>query len=1081
MAITATGFSNWINASAFGLNDVTDIVPSATSVVITTYTGYTITLTGKFANTSGGNPEDITGTITQIAWTNDSDDENTISGLNVNAAQFVSLIVANEGLIDTDIELFEDRLNSLVYKGNDHVIGHTEDYNQIFGGAGNNKLVGGDVGNDFLAFDGNNTITGGADSDYVVVGNGKNTISTGDGEDTIYAGNGANSINAGDGDNYVEVGNGNNKIITGDGYDQVYAGSGNNIVQLGEGYNLFYANLTESSTSEIGDPVTTTEGGVTTTTQTDSYSYNYAYASGNNTITGGDGEDYIFVGGGNNTIDAGNGSNYVWMTENASFGEDYQTVTTADSSDGSTTTEYLRQQTYSLQYGDGNNRIVGGDDYDHVRVGGGNNVIGLGDGSNYLYVTEQFTREYDYQTVTTTVGEDSSTATENTYSYTFAYGDGNNKITGGDDYDHIQVGGGNNVANLGDGYNYFQAAETRSSSWGDQGLNGQTTSQFWSYSTHYGDGSNKVTGGDGEDHITVGDGNNSVVLGDASYTITIGEDSQSISSYNTFYALESHSSNWEREWTGSNTYNETYSYEIVYGGGNNKVVGGDDDDYVYVGSGNNNISLGDGNNRVHVQDTVNYEAHNSYDGSYWHQNDYSYAITYGDGNNRITAGDGNDYVAVGSGNNSISLGDGDNLAYAMNTYNRDLVGGEDSYQIDFGDGNNKITGGAGEDFVLVGSGDNSINLGQGDNLVYTIDNLSVATDNSFSALFGGGNNKITVGNGDDTVIVGNGDNVVRLGEGDNVLYSATSASGYLSGEDTLEPGFLFSTDIANFDFSDGGNNNIVAGSGDDFVVVGTGNNSISLGNGANIVYALESKTYDTDGDFTRDVFGDGNNKITLGNGDDEVYVGGGNNVIKLGDGYNLVYSANSAMYSDASEDYYYGYDFSDGGNNTITGGKNIDEVYVGSGDDTIQLGKGADGVDAGAGSNKIDLGKSDGDTDWVDFNYNDFLTTAAEGGTAFNKVTSFGAEDQLWFELDIDTSEVLIQNGKIDLTNASNDGYVLALDTSSGKLYYDADGSGSEYNFEQIGLIQGAGVKGLTSANVFDDGDWIAIGNVLPV
>jgi hypothetical protein len=79
------------------------------------------------------------------------------------------------------------------------------------------------------------------------------------------------------------------------------------------------------------------------------------------------------------------------------------------------------------------------------------------------------------------------------------------------------------------------------------------------------------------------------------------------------------------------------------------------------------------------------------------------------------------------------------------------------------------------------------------------------------------------------------------------------------------------------------------------------------------------------------------------------------------------------------------------------------------------------------------------------------------------------------------SSQVLIQNSKIDLTNASHDGYVLAFDTSSGKLYYDADGSGSEYNFEQIGLIQGAGVKGLTSANVFDEGDWIAIGGVLPV
>lgn len=815
MAITASNFNNWVYASNFGLDDVTDIVANATTVTITTSTGYTVTLTGKFANT-GGDPSDITGTINQIAW-NDNDgldepaslDENTIAGLKVDAAQLVNLVVTSEGL-GWDSDAFEDRLNSLIYKGNDHIVGDATHYNYIFGGAGNDKLVGGDAGNSFWAFDGNDTITGGDGEDHVTTGNGNSKITTDGGND------------------YVVVGNGNNKISTGDGYDRVYAGGGNNTADLGEGDNGFYANVTysEDHDGDIVGPVV--EGAVTTTTEWATDSYTYAYASGNNKITSGDDSDYIFIGGGNNKIDAGNGSNVIWTTESVMSGEDYQAVTTTEGEESTTTENWL--YTYSIQYGDGNNKVTVGDDYDYVQMGGGNNVVDLGDGYNRLYARE---------------------------SYTYAYSD----------------------------------------SW----ENGAVTDSSWSYLMNYGDGNNKVTGGDGEDYIVVGDGNNNLKLGDG---------------YNIAYAIDSISFGATREWTdgtmdGTYAYNGVYSYEVTYGSGNNNVTGGAENDYVVVGSGNNNVKLGDGNNMFAARDTASYELVYSYSydsttGNTFTYISNSYTSTYGDGNNTVTGGDGEDYVMVGGGNNTIKLGDGDNSVYAVETATRsyDYLSGEESSHVEFGDGNNKIVGGDGEDYVAVGGGDN---------------------------------------------------------------------------------------------------------------------------------------------------------------------------VIKLGDGYNVVYSANSVDWSNYGEDYVF--DFSDGGNNNIAGGKDSDYVFVGSGNDHILLGKGADGVDAGAGSNKIDLG-SDKDVDWVDFNYNDFLTAAAEGSTAFNKVTNFGAEDQLWFELDIDTSQVLIQKGKIDLSNASNDGYVLALDTSSGKLYYDADGSGSAEQFVQIGLIQGAGVKGLTSANVFDDGDWIAIGNV---
>ncbi len=733
MAITASNFDNWVYASNFGLDDVTDIVANATTVTITTSAGYTVTLTGKFSNT-GGAPEDITGTITQIAWT-DADlgsDDNTIAGLKVDAAQLVNLVVTSEGL-GWDSEDFEDRLNSLIYKGNDHIVGDAAHYNYIFGGAGNDKLVGGDAGNTIRAFDGNDTITGGDGEDHVYTGNGNSKITTDGGEDYVEVGNGNNKINVGDGNNDVFAGDGNNKIVSGVDDDRIYVGDGNNNIDSGDGYSWIYA----------GD--------------------------GNNKIVTGDGtDDNVIVGSGNNTIDLGDGYNDFWT----------HTVRTEDL--GTSVVDSLT----------------------------GNTLV--------------------------TWGEDE------------IYGGGNNKITGGNDTDYLWIGGGNNVVKAGDGYNYIVTESSYS----------------WMYSQEY-----------------------------DSENILIG-----------------------------NSYQET----TTFGSGNNKITGGDDTDQIIVGAGNNVVNLGDG------------------------------------------------FV------NSL-------MALDAVTYGEDFLNSTETWNYQFGDGNNKITGGDGEDYIIVGSGNNVIKLGDardgeyhGYNSVYAVDSAEFTysgEDTDFSISFGDGNNKITGGKDNDFVVVGNGDNVIKLGDGMNVVYALDSIEGTAYG---------------------------------------------NIGN-----YGL---------------YGYGNNFSYLINSADDT-------------------------------------NFSDGGNNKITGGNDSDYVFVGSGNDNIQLGKGADGVDAGAGSNKIDLGK-DTDVDWVDFNYNDFLTAAAEGDTAFNKVTNFGAEDQLWFELDIDTSQVLIQKGKIDLSNASNDGYVLALDTSSGKLYYDADGSGSAEQFVQIGLIQGAGVKGLTSANVFDDGDWIAIGNV---
>lgn len=408
------------------------------------------------------------------------------------------------------------------------------------------------------------------------------------------------------------------------------------------------------------------------------------------------------------------------------------------------------------------------------------------------------------------------------------------------------------------------------------------------------------------------------------------------------------------------------------------------------------------------------------------------SLIYG-GNDTLVGTTGDDLLAAFAGNDKIDGGTGNDEIYG-------------------GAGNDTIVGGAGNDTIFgdvsapgvseeIVAGNDKITDQEGDNTVYA----------------GNGNNSITLGTGNDYVEVGDGTDKIALGEG-----GATATLSVVPTLATIGDVEFSDREFHNVAFAGDGKKSVTAGSGDDYIAAGDGNNGLSAGNGDNVIRS-----------------GDGNNKITAGSGDDVVIAGNGNNNVTVGDGTNRVEvgNGNNKVTSGSGNDDIQAGSGNDtitagngdntidagGGNNKITVGDGNDWVEAGAGNDTAKLGLGADTVNLGAGKNTIDLGK-DSATDMVEFDA-DFFAAVEAGLAASNAISNFSAGDELWFDL----AGLALTADDIAVGSAAEiAGAVIGLEASTGKLYYDADGAGTESAAIQIGLLKGTGIK--ESVSIQDDG-----------
>lgn len=132
---------------------------------------------------------------------------------------------------------------------------------QIFGGEGNDRIVGGSGSNLIHGGAGNDSISGGRATDYIFGGDGNDSIRGGAGDDYLIGGGGNDRIDGGLGDDwlfgdatnelpdeayepteyaalYADTNSGNDILLGGAGQDFIYGGQGNDLLRGGLGRDL---------------------------------------------------------------------------------------------------------------------------------------------------------------------------------------------------------------------------------------------------------------------------------------------------------------------------------------------------------------------------------------------------------------------------------------------------------------------------------------------------------------------------------------------------------------------------------------------------------------------------------------------------------------------------------------------------------------------------------------------------------------------------------------------------------------------------------------------------------------------------
>ncbi|QLE40350.1 calcium-binding protein [Nostoc sp. C052] len=158
--------------------------------------------------------------------------------------------------------------------GNDKIDGKSGN-DLLRGGIGNDTLIGGEGDDSLFGGEGNDSLLGGGGDDSLLGGTGDDILLGGTGNDTLFGGRENDTLLGGTGDDRLTVGSSNLDTLGG---DQLLSGEDGNDTLSASGYESRYE---------------------------DTY-----YTSGNNTLNGGAGDDYLIVkfSKGNNLLNGGDGN-----------------------------------------------------------------------------------------------------------------------------------------------------------------------------------------------------------------------------------------------------------------------------------------------------------------------------------------------------------------------------------------------------------------------------------------------------------------------------------------------------------------------------------------------------------------------------------------------------------------------------------------------------------------------------------------------------------------------------------------------------------------------------------------------------
>ncbi len=260
-------------------------------------------------------------------------------------------------------------------------------------------------------------------------------------------------------------------------------------------------------------------------------------------------------------------------------------------------------------------------------------------------------------------------------------GDGDDVITGSDDFaEMIDGGDGNDVITGGGGSDTIDAGDGNDLVTGGAGLD----------SIFGGNGQDTIDGGAGNDNIDAGDGQDSVDGGTGDDTINAGDGLDTVNGG-----------------AGADSINGMSGVDLLNGDdGNDTILGGSENDIVNGGDGNDIVNGQAGN------DTVNGDA----------GDDTAYG---GGGRDSLLGGDGNDIVNGQSGNDTGIGNDGDDTIYGGR--GDDSLFGDAFGFSPLGTGNDVVRGHSGNDTISGGGGADRLLGDSGNDLVQSGDIASDIT------------------------------------------------------------------------------------------------------------------------------------------------------------------------------------------------------------------------------------------------------------------------------------------------------------------------------------------------------------------
>lgn len=424
-------------------------------------------------------------------------------------------------------------------------------------------------------------------------------------------------------------------------------------------------------------------------------------------------------------------------------------------------------------------------------------------------------------------------------------------------------------------------------------------------------------------------------------------------------------------------------------------------------------------------------------------NDFANTITGNERNNSLSGGAGNDTIDGGLGDDTLNGetgddrmigGDGDDTFYANSAYDiivETSTGGIDTVIASFNASLGGYISGVStsntysyiENMTLNSSAINAVGS--------TADNILVGNALN-NKLFGLAGNDILNGKaGMDTMDGGDGNDTYYVDNlGDAIIDS--------SGIDTVVTylnGYTLGSALENLTLANNSS-----------VLSGTGNASANILKGNAYGNILNGKT--------------GADTMIGGAGNDAYYVDNANDKVveKASEGTDKVISSISHMLSDNVENLTLSGTNGIGGagnslSNNITGNAGANRLLGWAGNDSLDGGAGNDSLDGGAGNDRLygGLGK---DVLTGGAGSDQFIFDSALGSTSIDTITDFtaGNADRIVLDDDIFTAlgitgnsaGVALTASKFQLGSVANDaGDRIIYDQTSGKLYYDADGTGS--------------------------------------